>query len=387
MDDSREFQKFTYDPEDYPDPLAEPSYNQEDYLMLKTTLTLPREPFTYTLDLPDYILENTYIKERAISANKATLGRVLFYDKNLSYNKSVSCASCHRQGIAFSDNQKLSRGFIDKETKRNSMALGSQVSIATYHYNSGRESPWAPFLWNLKGSTAAETSRRAITSPIQMGMLVEEVVERVQASSHYQVLFKAAFSDEEITEEKILEGLGSFVLSIGSYESRFDEGMIAAQGDIENDFVSFSVSENRGKALYIRDCGVCHGEKLIRPVFYGNNGLSSTYSDEGAQRFCPDLTGACSHVGQSFKVPALRNIALTAPYMHDGRMESLEEVIDFYSTNIQDHEDLSEELRDDNGNPVKFNYTDQEKQALKDFLLTLTDNKLTRKEKYSNPFK
>lgn len=382
MDDSEEFQKFEYNPEDYPDPSVESPYHVEDYHILKQDLNLPQIPFTYTLSLPQYMVD-VGIHEAELSDNQATLGRVLFYDNSLSRNETISCATCHKQELAFSDNQKLSKGIRGRETQRNSMPLGSTVSMAAYHSYGDRGG--RAFLWDFKAINVREVSTMALTNPLEMDMTMKEVLERVKSKSYYPTLFKAAFGDEEITEERMISGFESFVMGMGSYESKFDEAMVAAQGDMEATFSSFTESENRGKDLYFQDCGICHGFKLVHPLPYGNNGLELEYKDPGIDNFfTPDGNWIS---GQSFKMPGLRNIALTAPYMHDGRFETLREVVDFYSTHIQDHPDLSEVLRDDNGNPVQFNYTDQEKTDLVAFLETLTDHEFTSYEKYSNPFK
>lgn len=382
IDESEEFQRPAYNPDDYPNPLEKSPYHIEDYHLLKSTLNIPEIPYVYTLKLPPHVLEDPY-REIEIDRNQATLGRVLFFDKDLSRDNNISCASCHRPELAFSDNKKLSMGFRGEETHRNSLALGSTTSNAAYFETHGIFG--LGFMWDFTQESVADVSRLALTSNIEMGMTMDEVLKRVQSKGYYTTLVKAAFGDEDITEERLFTSLESFVLSIGSYESRFDEGIIAANGEMELPFSSFTASENRGKQLYIEHCGVCHGTKLSNPLSYANNGLETQYTDTGIG--FRSIPNGFMDPGQAFKIPGLRNIALTAPYMHDGRIETLKEVVEFYNSGIQDHEDLARLLRGENRNPIRLNLTELDKQALLDFLHTLTDEKFLGYDKYKDPFK
>ena len=148
-------------------------------------------------------------------------------------------------------------------------------------------------------------------------------------------------------------------------------------------FSNFTDSENRGKELFVQHCSSCHGDRMVSaPVSIANNGLDLTYTDLGI--------GARTGFNQDkglFKVPHLRNVAVTGPYMHDGRFETLEEVIDFYSDEVQAHDNLHPALRDDNGQVRRLNLSAADKQAMVDFLGTLTDYELAADVRFSDPFK
>ncbi|MEM6802754.1 MAG: cytochrome c peroxidase [Bacteroidota bacterium] len=368
VDDAVDFEEFNYRP--------------EDYNILTQTLDLPENPFEYTVELPSY-MTRTGLFARPISDNRATLGRVLFYDKSLSHNKSLSCAGCHKQELAFADNRKFSLGFKGEETERNSLALGSVVSFAAYYGATSRAG--LPFFWDERASSVSVQSLATLTNNVEMGMTRSDIVSAVKEKEYYRVLFEAAYRDAEITEERILLALESFVDGIGSYESKLDKA-IEAEGDffnIEENLRGLSTQENRGKAMFIQNCGSCHGRELARPGMpSANNGLDLRYADKGM-----GLIYGSSQFNGVFKVPALRNVEVTGPYMHDGRFESLEEVLDFYSEGIQNHTNLNPFLREENGSPKRFNFSQQDKDDIISFLRTLTDHEMMSYEKYSNPFK
>ncbi|MEL6252579.1 MAG: cytochrome c peroxidase [Bacteroidota bacterium] len=372
VDDVVEFKEYNYLP--------------EDYAVLTQTLDLPEEPFNYELLLPDHIGQNVF--PRPISNNKATLGRVLFYDKDLSRNGTVSCASCHKQEIAFSDNVAFSQGFQGEETHRNSIALGSVLGFAATYGSSNTVGPngefGAAFFWDERAFSASEQALLSLTDNVEMGMTPESIVATVKSKEYYRILFKTAFRGEEINEENILAALESFIDAIGSFNSKLDQAMINGNGllDFGNRLPDFTNEENNGKELFMANCMACHGTQFTgSPARIANNGLDLVYEDKGV-----GAVQSLSNMNGVFKVPALRNIALTAPYMHDGRFSSLEEVIDFYSTGIKSHENLDERLSTVDGQAVKFNFTDKEKNELIAFLNTLTDQNFSSEEKYSDPF-
>jgi len=372
VEDSLKFEEFNYRP--------------EDYKILTQTLDLPETPFEYTIQLPDY-MTRTGLRTRSVSDNRATLGRVLFYDTSLSKNGTVSCASCHKQELAFADNAKFSKGFEGKVTERNSIALGSVVAFAAYYGSS--TSGGLPFFWDERASSASEQSLMSLTNSIEMGMTRSGLVEVVKSKEHYRILFETAFADGEITEERILLSLESYVDGIGSYESKMDKAMTrhtsgnSINASIDRDFSLFTAKENRGKTLFLTNCGTCHGRELARPgLASANNGLDMIYSDKGVGA----LYGS-SYMDGVFKVPALRNVAVTSPYMHDGRFETLEEVLDFYSSNVQNHKNLNPFLKNENDSPKKFNFSQNDKEDIIAFLGTLTDYEMMSHVKYSDPFK
>lgn len=359
-------------------------YYPEELAILGNTLNLPAEPLSYDVELPQHV-SRSGLFARPINKDMATLGRVLFYDEALSATGDVSCASCHQQENAFADAKALSEGVNNAVTTRNSLALGSVVSFAAYYGNSTFGGSGVPFMWDNRFGTAAEQAIDAFTNPEEMGLSHGELISIVQEKDYYAPLFRRAFGSEDVNEDRILAAVAEFVDGLGTFHSDFD--IAAEKANIETnfnvDFPDFTAAQNRGKELYLDNCASCHSASFGRPILNAaNNGLDMHYIDEGIG----GDTGN-SFERYLFKVPTLRNIALTAPYMHDGRFASLEDVIEFYSDNIADHPRLDNLLRDTQGNPKRLNLSDSDKLALIDFLETLTDNKYTSEERYSDPFK
>ncbi|NET33422.1 MAG: cytochrome-c peroxidase [Cyanothece sp. SIO1E1] len=367
-------------------------FSQQDMQILSKELNLPPAVFNYAnIDLPEHYksaeaneADNTPDYNR-ITDMGATLGRVLFYDDKLSANNTISCASCHNQGAAFSDPRKFSIGLHGESTRRNSMTLIN----SRYYENQA-------FFWDERASTLEEQVLMPIEDHIEMGMTLDSLERKLQKLAYYQVLFRNAFGSEKVTSQKISLALSQFTRSIVSYNSKFDEGFIAAgfPEDEEQmpDFPNFTRMENLGMDIFYRGrnggtCLYCHGTPQHVNDIAKNNGLDLSYSDKGKG----EVTGRASDNGL-FKVPSLRNIAKTAPYMHDGRFETLREVVDHYSDSVQNHPNLNFRLKTlDDGEEgdaqvLRLRLSEEEKEALIAFLHTLTDEKVTTEEKYSDPF-
>lgn len=354
-------------------------------------LNLPATPYDYNgTMLPDYLRmpgpdgliaanQDNTPGSNPITNHGATLGRVLFYDRNLSQNRRVSCASCHNQNHGFSDPLKLSKGFEGGNTGRHSMSL-----INARWYARGR------FFWDERAATLEEQVLMPFQDPVEMGMTLSEVTERVKAQSFYSGLFRNAFGTEEINPDRISRALAQFVRSIVSVNSKYDAGraQVPNQGA---DFPNFTIAENNGKRLFLLPpnagglgCAGCHTSDafLNAPPGPTNNGLDAETTDQGAfvNNQNPQLLGA-------FKVPSLKGIAETAPYMHDGRFATLEEVIEHYNSGVKNHPTLAPQLRDPQGNPRRLNLSAQQKADLLAFLKTLSDPNLAADVKFSNPFR
>lgn len=341
-------------------------------------LNLPDSPFNYAnVLLPDYFLDNDVRNEdntpnnNAITDDGAVLGRVLFYDKKLSLNNTIACASCHLQDHGFSDPNQFSIGFNGQLTSRNSMGLANAK-----FYQNGR------FFWDERGATLEAQTLIPIQDIVEMGMTLEALETKLAQEDYYQVLFANAFGDDAVTSQRIALALSQFIRSMVSFESKFDEGLAQTQ-NINNNFPNFTASETRGKQLFLSNqtrCFDCHATNVFVGDDARNNGLDATITDLGVG----GITGNNNELGE-FKVPSLRNIGLTGPYMHDGRFSTLEEVIEHYNSGVQNNPNLDNRLTQGN-NVRRLNLSDADKQALVDFLHTLTDEEFITDEKYADPF-
>lgn len=343
-------------------------------------LRLPPVLADYTPPLPRHYLappvsnqDNTPVANPTTDAG-ATLGRVLFYDKRLSANGAVSCASCHQQQFGFSDPRTFSVGFNGGLTGRNSMGL----SNARY-YARGR------FFWDERAATLEDQVLQPIQNTVEMGMTLPALVTRLSAEPFYTNLFAGVFGTPDVTTNRISQALAQFVRSMVSTRSKYDVGVAAA-------FTNFTAEEVLGRQIFLGQvgnatCAACHGTDAHTAPGINNNGLEFPYVDRGVGA----ITGRAQDNGL-FKVPSLRNIELTGPYMHDGRFKTLEEVVDFYDAGVTNNPNLPPPLRQPTGpgqppgGPRRLNLTLAQKAALVAFLKTLTDTNLVSDARFSDPF-
>jgi len=258
------------------------------------------------------------------------------------------------------------------------------------------------FFWDERAETLEEQVLMPFQDDVEMGLTLSELIDIVAQQEYYPILFEDAFGDKNITSDKISKALAQFVRSLVSTTSKYDQARIEVQSPIV-DFPGFSALENEGKRLFYLprqltngvngNCVGCHQtEAFIGPFpnnpgqltsFATSNGLDAmSTSDLGVN----EATGNPNDIGK-FKIPSLKNIAVRPPYMHDGRFSNLEEVIEHYSSGIQNHQNLISPLVNANGEVGQFDFTQNEKDALIAFLKTLTDNQMLTDEKYNNPFK
>ncbi len=287
----------------------------------------------------------------------ATLGRVLFYDKLLSANNQISCSSCHEQGRGFSDGNRLSIGFLGGRTPRHSMGL----SNARY-YGPDR------FFWDERAASLEAQVLLPIQDPVEMGETLQNVVSKIQATSYYPGLFDAAFGSPQISSDRVANALAQFIRSMVSYRSKFDVG-------VTNGFANFSTQEELGRQLFNSrrtNCSACHATNLQILDRARNTGLDAVTTDVGAG-------------DGRFKSPSLRNVAVRPPFMHDGRFTTLNEVVSFYNSGVQNHPNLDNRLRN-NGQPIRMNLSAAEQLALVAFLQTLTDPSFLVAQEFSDPF-
>ncbi|MBK6784353.1 MAG: c-type cytochrome [Saprospiraceae bacterium] len=228
-----------------------------------------------------------------------------------------------------------------------------------------------------------DQSKATLGNPLEMDMKMHEVADVVNNHEYYKPLIREAFHKQNsLSEPEILDAIGTFVNSLTNYNTKFDRELDKIGiNSINYAFTGFTQSENNGKKLYMSHCASCHGQNAGRPpVLSANNGLMLEYDDMGVGKH----TNYANDQGK-FKVPTLRNISRTAPYMHNGMFNTLNEVIDHYSSNIKNYKNLSQDLKFGNL-PIKFNFTETEKQDLIAFLLTLNDDNITIDPKFSDPF-
>lgn len=301
------------------------------------------------------------------------LGRMLFYDPIMSRDSSVSCASCHRQNIIFTDGAKVSKGIRGQMLSRNSMPLFNLM--------------WTnKFFWDGRTTTLREQVLIPIQAHNEMDMNLYDLAGLLKDSKRYGPLFRKAFGDEDIGPSTISKALEQFLVTMVSFNSPLDQ--LKGKTDTLN---YISASALRGLKLFMSpvenggaDCFHCHSNI----PFFGNNSVSGSMSNNGLDVNFKDngffnVTGIESDKGK-FRIPSLRNVELTPPYMHDGRFDNLEEVIDFYSSGIN----LNSPNLDINilSHNAQLNLTPQQKEDLVEFLKTLTDNSFATNPAFSNPF-
>ncbi len=345
---------------------------------ITNVLSLPVTPYNYANPpLPAHLLDpavvatdNTPPGNPTTDAG-ATLGRVLFYDVKLSANHAISCASCHQQQQGFSDPAKFSSGFLGGLTDRNSMGLTS-----ARYYQRGR------FFWDERAATLEEQTLQPIPHAVEMGMTPTGLVARLSGYTYYQTLFSNAFGSTLVTTTRVARALSQFTRSIVSYQTKFDAGVPVG-------FTNFTPLEAQGQQIFTGPrggCAACHGGPNFVGARNENNGLEFPYIDTGVG----GVTGQAADMGK-FKMSSLRNIELTAPYMHDGRFATLEQVVDHYSTGVVQNANLGPALMQPGppGQPPvvrRPNFTAQERAALVAFMKTLTDPALVSDPKFADPF-
>lgn len=357
-------------------------------------LNLPDTPYNYAdIQLPPYFqvndgsgvvtsvngIDNTPFAN-PITDKGATLGRVLFYDRNLSLNRSTACGSCHRPEKSYADSSPLSHGLEGDATKRNSISL-----VNTRFYQRGH------FFYDERAATLEEQVLMPMLDHAEMRMTEALVLERIAEQPYYHDLFIDAFGSSAYSIDKVKDALSQFIRSIVSFNSKYDVGRTQVSM-MASPFPNFTDEENRGKDLFMKpfsqgglNCYACHTTEAFVSPNIGpiNNGLDAvSTTDLGAFDFYTNnvnMTGA-------FKIPTLRNIVYSGPYMHDGRFNSIYEVVEFYNSGVQNHAQLSPLLKDATGQPRRLNLSEADKQALVKFLNTLTDVTIQADPRWLDPF-
>lgn len=297
----------------------------------------------------------SFVEEKNIEIkNKAALGKKLFSEKILSKDSSVSCASCHKPQFAFADTVAFSTGIEGKLTKRNTPSVLNMKNRPYY-------------FWDGRAASLEEQSLMPIQNPGEMGLPIDKAVERLNASAEYKMLFQKIFKQKP-TAKNIAAAFSAYEQTLETVNSKFD--------DWSNNLGKLSASEERGRQVFISDkakCFNCHRKEDFTTDEFKNIGLYNGSSINDAGRF--NITKNETDLGK-FKIPGLRNIGVTAPYMHNGMFKTLEEVIDYYNNPlkfINDPVNIDEALKKPLG------LLEKEKKDLISFLKTLTDKPFRKK--------
>lgn len=345
-----------------PDPVNTPTPPQTGNYPPPTPYTFPPAP-----GLPQPITK----ADNPLTLEGITLGRALFYDPILSGDNTQSCASCHNPVDAFTDNGKIfSTGITGAIGSRNSMPIFNLMWNNRY-------------FWDGRAATLRQQVLMPIQDPVEMHENLPNAIAELSASSAYKERFGKAFGDEQITAERMAKALEQFLFTMVSARSKFD---LATLG-----MAQLTPEEQRGLNIFRGefsppgsgrpaggDCFHCHGTSLFTNNQFMNNGLDDTFTDLGFEL----VTGDTADRGK-FKVPTLRNIALTAPYMHDGRFATLEEVVDHYNSGVKDSPTLDPNMKSQNGG---LGLNPQQKADLVAFLKTLTDTAFINNPAFQDPF-
>lgn len=300
-----------------------------------------KDRFSFLSDIPSYLPEVKHPADNQPTDERVRLGKLLFEDVRLSRTDEISCSSCHKTEFAFADNKPTNSGVEGRAGVRNSISL---INVA--------------FRTSLMREGGVPTLEMQALVPFQehneFDLNIVAAAEKLSKDTLYQKLADSAYG-QEVNPYVITRAMSAYERTLIGGNSKFD--------DYINDRASLTTEEELGMSLFFSDslaCSSCHSGILFSSQDFANNALYEEYKDNGRQRF----TGSDSDNGV-FVIPSLRNIAMTAPYMHDGSISSLEEVIDHYSSGGKDHRNRSNLI---NG----FGITDSERKAIIAFLNTLT---------------
>ncbi len=298
---------------------------------------------------PRYTFDNNPVTKEGFE-----LGKELFYDPILSRDGSVSCNNCHIQATAFADSpiHPLSVGVDNRLGIRNAPSLTNMAFFPEFFWDGGvTHLDFVPI--------------NAIEAPFEFDETVENVVAKLNAKEKYKRMFRDAFGIEEITLPFALHALSQFTNMMVSANSKYDQY-------IRNEGASFSVLELEGMEIFQEKCASCHAGELFTDFSNRNNGLDSTLADTGRNQ----ITALESDIGK-FRVPSLRNVALTAPYMHNARFSTLKEVLDHYDDGMVHYETIDEIFVAQDGR-LGIDLDENDKEAIITFLNTLTDTEFVR---------
>lgn len=328
----------------------------------------------YKLEEPTHFPKMEIPLDNPLTIEGVELGRRLFYEKRLSGDNSLSCGGCHFAAFGFSDPNRYSKGIDGTEGNRNSMAL---VNLGYQKF----------FFWDGRAKSIEEQILEPVPNPVEMHQSWKNAILKLNADKRYRKEFYTAFGTDQIDEYTVAKAIAQFLRTLISGESKYDilykqtNGFTLSSSE-QLIYAQISNEEKAGYDLFLSlnggDCVHCHTGPLMQVNIFANNGLDATFTDQGRGA----VTGKAQDMGM-FKVPSLRNIELTAPYMHDGRFQTLDEVIEHYSSGIVMSPTISPTMEFANQGGVQLDAF--EKGLIKKFLLTLTDEKFFKNPKFAPP--
>jgi len=331
-------------------------------------------PTPYILDIPSHFPVMQIPEDNPMTVEGVALGRRLFYEKQLSGDNTISCAACHSPSNAFSDPNQYSEGIDGILGTRNSMAL---INVGWNDF----------FFWDGRAKTLEEQILIPVEDPIEMHDNWASVMSTISTDLTYKNMFFEAFQTTDIDSTHAAKAIAQFIRTMISGSSKYDV-MYKAENNLlltvseQNIYSTVTPQETAGydlfKSLNGADCFHCHNGPLVQVQKFSNNGLDAIFTDNGRGAITENL----NDMGK-FKVPTLRNIEYSGPYMHDGRFETLDEVIEHYSSGVQISSTIDPLIEFASQGGVQLDAF--EKDLVKKFLLTLTDETFINNPDFQEP--
>lgn len=328
----------------------------------ETSDVVKYEPATMEVEMPSNFPDIVYnLDNNQVTKAGFELGKDLFYEGKLSLNNSIPCAFCHEQAFAFTHHgHNLSHGVNGGIGFRNAQPIQNMAFQTS-------------FMWDGAASHLDLQPIIPLTSELEMGETTSNVISKLEADPYYQDQFTRAFENGEVNTENMLKALSQFMIMMVSSNSKYDKYVR------NEDNVVFTQLESDGLSTFQIKCATCHATDLFSDQSFRNNGLpiNPQLNDTGRFGVLEDANDM-----YKFKVPSLRNVEVTYPYMHDGRFSTLEVVLDFYDSGVVDNGNVDEQLLREDGT-YGISLSDYEKESLIAFLKTLTDNEFLEDERFS----
>tara|TARA_B100000508_G_scaffold137355_1_gene131660 strand:- start:187055 stop:188074 length:1020 start_codon:yes stop_codon:yes gene_type:complete len=331
----------------------------------------------YTPDVPSHFPAMPIPAENPMSVEGVELGRQLFYEEKLSRDNTIACASCHKQEYAFSDNNQFSQGIDGQFGNRNSMAM---INLA-----------WQEdFFWDGRDETLEEQIIEPVIASHEMDQSWAQTIQKLKAEVEYRNQFFTVFGVEDFDSTHVAKAIAQFLRTLISGKSKYDvmykyQNSLPLTAEEQEIYNNITVQEWAGMDVFFSlsagDCLHCHDGALAQVNMFANNGLDASFEDDPGRML---VTGNPNDAGK-FKVPTLRNIELTAPYMHDGRFSDLGEVVNHYSTGLVESSTIDPLMEFAHQGGVQLDA--QERQLLITFLKTFTDQQFINNPDFQDPNK